>query len=617
MKNINKKTLLTLTHDFIVLLLSFIFAIWLRLEKDEITLLVNFLDAKIWLYLILFPILTIYLFKRFGLYQGMWKYASTQEIISIFKGLIISSLLLVAILFITIRLEFIPRSFPVLLFIVSILTISGPRLLYRVIKDNNKKKNSIIKKVPVIVVGEDDTTELFIRATNKEKNSPFSVIGIIGTKRKSNGRSIHGIPIIENTENIENLKKVITNLKTAPQRIIITDHSLSNKVVEQLFVFSKNNGLAIGELPKISDLKTGSIETFKTNPIIVEDILGRAQRVHDTKKIQELKNKIVLITGAGGSIGSELCSQISSINPKKIILVEQSEYNLFRITQNLKFSNCVSILADIRDNFKIEKIIKTEKPDLIFHTAALKHITFVETDPLEALKTNFESTVNIAKLCIKYNISRMVFISTDKAVKPTNIMGATKRLCEKYIQMIGKESKTHFDIVRFGNVLGSTGSVVPLFQRQINEGGPITITHPEISRYFMTIREAVELVLLSSIEDNNTNGVIKILEMGAPVKIKDLAEKMIALSGKKSKDQIKIKYTKLRAGEKLYEELFYENEIIDKTNVPGILQTKSHLNAITEVEINKILKSIRDNNEKQSILYLKKIVPEYKVKSNE
>ena len=211
----------------------------------------------------------------------------------------------------------------------------------------------------------------------------------------------------------------------------------------------------------------------------------------------------------------------------------------------------------------------------------------------------------------------MVFISTDKAVKPTNIMGATKRLCEKYIQMIGKESKTHFDIVRFGNVLGSAGSVVPLFQRQINEGGPITITHPEISRYFMTIREAVELVLLSSIEDNNTNGVIKILEMGAPVKIKDLAEKMIALSGKKSKDQIKIKYTKLRAGEKLYEELFYENEIIDKTNVPGILQTKSHLNAITEVEINKILKSIRDNNEKQSILYLKKIVPEYKVKSNE
>ena len=183
--------------------------------------------------------------------------------------------------------------------------------------------------------------------------------------------------------------------------------------------------------------------------------------------------------------------------------------------------------------------------------------------------------------------------------------------------MIGKNSKTHFDIVRFGNVLGSTGSVVPLFQKQINEGGPITITHPEISRYFMTIREAVELVLLSSIEDESKNGVIKILEMGAPVKIKDLAEKMIALSGKKSKDQIKINYTKLRPGEKLFEELFYENEIIDKTNIPGILQTKSHLKAIEETTVNKILKCIRDNNEKQSILLLKKIVPEYKVKLNE
>ena len=617
MKNINKKTFLTITHDFTVLLLSFIFAIWLRLGNDEIILLVNFLDTKIWLYLVLFPISTIYLFKRFGLYQGMWKYASIQEIISIFKGLIISSLFLVAILFLTIRLEFIPRSFPILLFIVSILTISSPRLLYRVIKDKIKRNNSEIKKVPVIIVGEDDTTELFIRAANREKNSPFLVIAIIGTKKKSIGRSIHGIPIVENTDNIENLKKRIVSFKTPPQRIIITDHSLSNKVVEKLFVFSKSNGLAIGELPKISDLKTGSIETFRTNPIVIEDILGRAQRVHDTKKIQELKNKVILVTGAGGSIGSELCSQISSINPKKIILVEYSEYNLFKITQNLKSANCVPILADIRDSFKIEKIIKTEKPDLIFHTAALKHITFVETDPLEALKTNFESTVNIAKLCIKYNIARMVFISTDKAVNPTNIMGATKRLCEKYIQMIGKNSKTHFDIVRFGNVLGSTGSVVPLFQKQINEGGPITITHPEISRYFMTIREAVELVLLSSIEDKSKNGVIKILEMGAPVKIKDLAEKMIALSGKKSKDQIKINYTKLRPGEKLFEELFYENEIIDKTNIPGILQTKSHLKAIEETAVNKILKCIRDNNEKQSILLLKKIVPEYKVKLNE
>lgn len=613
MKSINKKTLLTIFHDFIVLLLSFIFAIWLRLEKEEIKLLLVFLDNKIWLYLIIFPVSTIYLFKRFGLYQGMWKYASIQEIISIFKGLTISSLFLLAILFITIRLEFIPRSFPILLFIVSILTISGPRILYRVIKDKIKSKGSIKKKIPVIIVGEDDTTELFIRAANREKTSPFLVIAIIGTKKKSIGRSIHGIPIIENTDNLDNLKKIISRFKTIPHRIIITDHSLSNKIVENLFVFSKKNGLAIGELPKISDLKTGSINTFKTNPIVIEDILGRAQRIHDTSDIKVLKNKVILITGAGGSIGSELCSQISSIHPKKIILIEQSEYNLFKITQKLKFTNCLPILADIRDHSKIEKIIKTEKPDLIFHAAALKHITFVETDPMEGLKTNFESTVNIIQSCIKHRVPRLVFISTDKAVKPTNIMGATKRLCEKYIQMIGKNSPTHFDIVRFGNVLGSTGSVVPIFQKQINDGGPITITHPEISRYFMTIREAVELVLLSSVQKKIENGIIKILEMGDPVKIKDLAEKMITLSGKKSKDQIQIKYTQLRPGEKLCEELFYQKEIIEQTSVPGILQTKSHLYALKKIYIDRMLKSIGDNNEKKSILLLEKNVPEYKI----
>ena len=294
-----------------------------------------------------------------------------------------------------------------------------------------------------------------------------------------------------------------------------------------------------------------------------------------------------------------------------MILIEQNEFALYKVLQNLK-GNLSPILADIRDYEKINSVIRDYKPDIVFHAAALKHITFVEDDPIEALKTNFLATFRLCEICKSQNIPKFVFVSTDKAVNPTNIMGASKRLCEKFIQNFSLSSNsTKFSIVRFGNVLGSTGSVIPLFQEQIKQGGPITITDPKVTRYFMTIREAVELVLISS-QLKIKNGEIFILEMGKPVLIKDLAKSMINLLGEKEND-IKIIYTGLRKGEKLSEQLFFNEERVTNTNIKGILSTTDKIYNVDTSDYNSLVSYIQKNETKKAIDKFKKMLPEYKV----
>ena len=364
-------------------------------------------------------------------------------------------------------------------------------------------------------------------------------------------------------------------------------------------------------LPSISEISNKNQHQFIPKPIVIEDILGRKQKVNDPKFLKDISGKIILVTGAGGSIGSELCKQIYRLKPKLLILLEQNEYNLFKISSQFK-ENIFPSLTDIKDFGKMEQILKKFKPDYIFHTAALKHITFVETDPIEALYTNFLSTVKLCQLCKILKIKKMIFISTDKAVNPSNIMGASKRLCEKYIQQVASEdTDTIFTIVRFGNVLGSTGSVVPVFEKQISEGGPVKITHPKIRRFFMTIREAVELVLISSQLKISENGQIFILEMGDPIYIKDLAKRMIILSGADEKN-IKIQFTGIRKGEKLDEELFFNNEQINKTEVKGILSTTSKLFALNNSDFNKLINEITNRRNESSLRIFEKILPEYK-----
>ena len=598
----NKKIAITVIHDFFIFFLSFFIALILRLDLDY----ASFLMEVLWIFAILFSISNIIILNYYGLYHGIWRYASMHEIISIFKSIFISTLFIIVLLFLVFRLQDIPRSFPILLFIVSLLGVTGPRVLYRILKDKVSKKKT---KIPVLVVGDNDISENFIRLTKTEKNSPYNVVAIIGTKKSGVGRRIHNIPIIST---IDNLKLLEQNIKKYElQRVIIADHSVNSELIESLYVFSKKNGFAIGIIPKVSNFSLNPEAKFTANPIAIEDVLGRKQKVHNPDVLKEIKNKVILVTGAGGSIGGELCRQLSLLNAKLIILLESNEYALYKISSELN-GKFVNKLADIRDYAKMEEIIKQFKPDIIFHAAALKHITFVEDDPIEALKTNFQATVRICQLSKLYKIPKMVFISTDKAVYPSNIMGASKRLCEKYIQRISNSSKhTIFSIVRFGNVLGSTGSVVPLFEKQIKKGGPITITDPNVTRYFMTIREAVELVLISSQLKNIQNGGIFILEMGESVLIKELAKRMIVLSGK-NENEIKIEYTGLRKGEKVSEKLFFEKEKIKKTIIPGILHTNDKLYEIDASSYENLSSLIIKNNVGAIIKKFKEMVPEYK-----
>ncbi|MBD23158.1 MAG: hypothetical protein CL572_05805 [Alphaproteobacteria bacterium] len=597
----NKKIFITIIHDFFIFCFSFFLALLLRLEYSYATLLIE----SLWVFSIIFAFINILILHYYGLYHGIWRYASMHEIMSIFKSIVISTLLIIALLFLIFRLQDIPRSFPILLFIVSLLGVTGPRVFYRVLKDKLSKKQ---EKIPVLIVGDNDTSENFIRLTKIEKNSPYNVVGIVGTKKKGIGRRIHNIPIISTIYDLDHLETNIKNFEL--QRIIISDNTIDAKIIESLYIFSKKNGLAIGILPKLSNFSLNPEAKFTANPIAIEDVLGRKQKVHNTPLLSKIKNKVILITGAGGSIGGELVRQVSSLSPKLIILLESNEYALYKISSNIKGS-FVCKLADIRDSIKVEKIIKEYSPDIIFHAAALKHITFVEDEPLEALKTNFLSTVKICEICKLYNVPKMIFISTDKAVYPSNVMGASKRLCEKYIQQIASSpGKTIFSIVRFGNVLGSTGSVVPLFENQIKNGGPISITHPKVTRFFMTIREAVELVLISSQLESENNGGIYILEMGDSVLIKDLAKRMILLSGKRV-DEIKIEFTGLRKGEKLSEKLFFAEEKMSKTPINGILFTSDKLYKVDVASYGNLASHIIKNDTNEAMKKFKKMLPEY------
>ncbi len=596
------RILITIFHDFLIFGLSFFVALWVRLDFAN----AFFLSQDLFEFLFLFSITNIFLLKYMGLYHGIWRYASLHEIISIIKSVSITTLALIGILFLIFRLENIPRSFPVLLFLISISSVISPRIFYRVFKDYFKKEK--IKKIPVIVAGDTATAENFIRFTKQNNDSPYSVVALIGSKDSSVGRRIHNISIIASLNNVESLSNSFNKEINKAQRIIISDPNIKPELLESLYIFSKQNGLAIGMLPKVSEIKVKN--EFIASPIVIEDVLGRKQRVNDPGILKDISGKIVMITGAGGSIGSELCKQVNRLNPKLLIMVEQNEYNLFKISSILK-KNSVASLTDIKDTKKMEKLLSLYKPDYLFHAAALKHITFVEEEPLEALKTNFHATVKLCQLCMLLDIKKMIFISTDKAVNPSNVMGASKRLCEKYIQRISEKSNnTVFTIVRFGNVLGSTGSVVPLFEKQIREGGPLTITHPKVKRFFMTIREAVELVLISSQLNIRTNGEIFILEMGESILIKDLARKMIALSGK-NEDDIKIEFTGLRKGEKLNEKLFFDNEVVSKTSVNGILSTNNKLFIPQIVEFNKFISAIENDKKLSVIENFEKLLPEY------
>lgn len=504
--------------------------------------------------------------------------------------------------------------------LIIVTTIIGYRVFLRLILNDwheDKQKNKNNNKKNVLIIGAGEATKILLSTIKNSMKDVYHVVGLIDDNTNKVNYAISGKKILGTRYDIPRICK-----ENNVELIFFTISNISNEDRKNILEICQETGCKVRILP-------GTKELIKDKPIMqsfrnveIEDLLGRDPIKLDNKDIKELiHNKVVLVTGGGGSIGSELCRQIIKFNPSKLVIVDIYENNLYDIEQELKFdypdNEIDAIVASVRDKARLNEIFEEFKPYLVFHAAAHKHVPLMETSPLEAIKNNVFGTYNVVNCCDEYDVKRFVLISTDKAVNPTNIMGATKRLCEMIVQAKNKVSKTEYVAVRFGNVLGSNGSVVPLFKKQIAHGGPVTVTHKDITRFFMTIPEAVSLVLQAM--SGAKGGEIFVLDMGEPVKIYDMAKKLIKLSGLEPGVDIQIKITGLRPGEKLYEEILMEEEGLTETKHDKIHIAKpSNVNMKTIDNKLEILKKLVDTNNNEQKDEIKKvmheIVPTYKGK---
>ncbi len=503
------------------------------------------------------------MFKVFGLYSSAWEYAGERELISIAFASLCASALYYSIVRIM-DCPF-PRSFPFIYMMVLMLAIGASRVAYRqarreLIARNAARAGSLRR---TMLIGAGDGAVLVIRELENNRHAKNRVVCLIDDDPAKKGHRVRGVKVVGGREKILDAAK-----KYAVEDIIFCIPSASKEVRNEILEICSQTGAELKTLPSLDKLINGEVTLTQIKSVSIEDLLGRTQVHTDNAAIRDkVQGKVVLVTGGGGSIGSELCRQIAGAGPEQLIIFDIYENNAYDIQQELKRNypdlNLKVLIGSVRNTNRVEYVVGKYRPDLIFHAAAHKHVPLMEDSPNEAIKNNVFGTYKMAKAAAKYGVKRFVLISTDKAVNPTNIMGASKRLCEMVVQMMNRESETEFVAVRFGNVLGSNGSVIPLFRKQIEAGGPVTVTHPDIIRYFMTIPEAVSLVLQAGCYAKG--GEIFILDMGEPVKIDTMARNMIRLSGFEPDVDIKIVYTGLRPGEKLYEELLMKEEGMQET----------------------------------------------------
>jgi FlaA1/EpsC-like NDP-sugar epimerase len=616
------RTRIALLHDTVMAVISFPLSLYLRVGDVFYFFWGDYIvETSLIFAAICAP---VFLYSR--LYKGIWGYASIEDLTAITKAVTLAILIFLPVLFLFSRLEQLPRSLPLIQWFVLMALLGGPRFLYRILKDRrleNILKRSGHRRVPVMLIGAGDAAELFIRQHNRDRNAPYLATAILDDKGGRVGRAIHGVPIVASTDELDSILR--DGAHGRPQKLILTNHNMDGAEVRQIFDLAERHGCTLSRLPLTTQLQAGLEEKIETRPIDVEDLLGRPQTKLDRDAMQKLiEGQDILVTGAGGSIGSELVRQISDLSPASMTLFESSEYNLYQIDQELSGKHPgikrFAVLGDVRDGERVNQVIISRKPTLVFHAAALKHVPMVEQNPVEGILTNVIGSRNVADACVVHGVKAMVLISTDKAVNPPNIMGATKRLAESYCQALdintAQTDGTRFVTVRFGNVLGSTGSVVPLFQKQLEAGGPLTITHPEVTRFFMTIREAVELVLQASAlgtAGERDAGRIHVLEMGAPVKIMELAEQMIRLAGLQPNKDIEIQVTGLRPGEKLHEELLHEGEALLPSSHPGLLLAAPRTSNLEELSsaIDRLEVAARSRRRVDTLEALTLLVPEY------
>jgi FlaA1/EpsC-like NDP-sugar epimerase len=504
-----------------------------------------------------------------------------------------------------------PRSLFIIAFFLDISLIGGMRFFYRFFRRFSKNKFKILKnKKNALIIGGGDTGELLVKEIKLHPELRLNLVGILDDDNTIFGRKIHGIRVLGN---INNFNEVVSEKKV--DEIIITNSD--NKIINDIYQKLSNTNCKVRILPAITKIIDGSFVVNKIRDIKIEDLLGRETvKLNNYKIMNFLSEKIVIVTGGGGSIGSELCRQIAKFKPKELIIIDNYENNAYAIENELSYKHKKLKLkvkiANIRERHRLELIFKEIQPNVVFHAAAHKHVPLMEANPTEAISNNIFGTLNVAECADKFKVEKFVLISTDKAVNPTNIMGATKRVAEMIIQGINKNSNSDFVAVRFGNVLGSNGSVIPLFKKQIKKGGPVTVTHPEINRFFMTIPEASQLVLQAG--SMAKGGEIFVLDMGQPVRIYDLAKNLIKLSGYEPEVDIDIKFTGLRPGEKLYEELMLEEEGMKKTESDKIHVAKPLVFSYKKLKKDiEFLKDLIFTNPEHSVKYMKQLVPTYKI----
>ena len=576
--------------DVLALTLCSFLALALRLDFHWEQNYIN----NIYKYLFTDSLILICIFSIFRLYKSMWSYASINETINIIISCSIYEI--ISFLYKQILEVNLPRSFYIIELFLLYIFIGAIRYSYRiarVIKDYYHEKSGLTN---TMIIGAGEAGRMLITEIyNNKVNFNNKICCIIDDDKNKIGSYIKNIPVVGNREYIE---KAVENYNI--EEIIIAMPSIGRENLNIIIDECQKTNCTIKTLPGLNEL-VGKPTMKKVRPLSYEDFLGRKEIVVDLKEISKsLCNKVILVTGGGGSIGSELCRQIAKCQPEELIIFDIYENNAYDIEQELLRNypkmNLKTIIGSVRDYARVESIFKEYHPEYVFHAAAHKHVPLMEASPNEAIKNNCLGTLNVVKLADIYKVKKFVLISSDKAVRPTNVMGATKRICEMIIQTYNKKSKTDYVAVRFGNVLGSNGSVIPLFLKQIEEGGPVTVTHKDITRFFMTIPEAVSLILQAFVYAEG--GEIFVLDMGKPIKIYDLAKKIIRFKGYEPFTEMPIKITGLRPGEKLYEELLMDEE--------GLKETPNKL-----IHIGKPI----EMNEKKFLNDLEKLI-EYSYKNN-
>ena len=589
--------------DFIICVLSCIVTMFLlRMKITTLSL----------LSILIYAVINEVCIFKFKCYDSLWKCGGEKEVASIFTACFCA--IFPAVTLAVLAKQAINPAFYIVNVMVIIVGMVSLRISYRTMRRivmKTELRQNASDSQRVLIVGAGEAGNMIVRELFKRPELKKMPVGVVDDDKNKQGKCVYDVPVLGTIDDVEHIVK-----NHCIDEIIICIANINPKRKREIINICKKTDAKIKTIPGIYENIDEKVNITKFRDVQIEDLLGREpikMNLDDMNGI--IKNKIIMVTGGGGSIGSELCRQIVKYEPKQLVLIDIYENNAYDIQQEIKRHfpeiDLKVLIASVRDEHKMDKIFEQYKPEIVFHAAAHKHVPLMEDSPCEAIKNNVFGTQNVVNLSDKYNVKKFVLISTDKAVNPTNIMGATKRCCEMIVQTKNKTSKTEFVAVRFGNVLGSNGSVVPLFKKQIEEGGPVTVTHEEVTRFFMTIPEAVSLVLQASAMAKG--GEIFVLDMGEPVKIIDLARNLIKLSGFEPNVDIKIEVTGLRPGEKLYEEVLMDEEGLQKTS-------NNQIRIGRPIEIDKaefkkelnILKRVADNDQDEKVdLIMKSIVPTY------